>query len=105
MMKKNKILLVLLWAFGAALNGFSAFAVTEETVKAVPANDFLNSIGANSAIYRRGENLDKTIECCQYAGIRWIRMDEVNPEQIKESHHSFFSNPYSTPVSASSVAL
>ena len=82
-MKKNKILLVLLWAFGAALNGFSAFAVTEETVKAVPANDFLNSIGANSAIYRRGENLDKTIECCQYAGIRWIRMDEVNPEQIK----------------------
>ena len=63
----------------------NSFAATEETVIAVSANDFLNSIGANSAIYRRGENMDKTIECCQYAGIRWIRMDNVSePERIRE---------------------
>ena len=37
------------------------------------ANDFLNSIGANSSISRRGESLDKTIECVKYLGIRWFR--------------------------------
>lgn len=40
---------------------------------AVRATDFLNSIGANSAINRRGESLDKTVECVKYVGIRWIR--------------------------------
>jgi hypothetical protein len=40
---------------------------------AVPATDFLNSIGANSAIDQRGENLEKTIECTRYLGLRWFR--------------------------------
>jgi hypothetical protein len=39
----------------------------------VRASDFLNSIGANSAIATRGERLEKTIECAKYVGIRWFR--------------------------------
>jgi hypothetical protein len=42
-------------------------------VPAISTNDFLNSIGINSAISRRGESLDKTIEAIRYTGIRWIR--------------------------------
>ena len=42
-------------------------------VRAVPANDFLNSIGTISAISRRGENLEKTIDCTKYLGVRWLR--------------------------------
>lgn len=40
---------------------------------AVKAVDFLNSIGVNSAISKRGESLDKTIALMKYTGIRWIR--------------------------------
>lgn len=40
---------------------------------AVKAVDFLNSIGVNSAISKRGESLDETIELMKYTGIRWIR--------------------------------
>jgi hypothetical protein len=42
-------------------------------VPAVPASDFLDSIGANSAIAARGERLEKTIECAGYLGLRWFR--------------------------------
>nr|WP_198160778.1 hypothetical protein [Pedobacter panaciterrae] len=41
--------------------------------KAVKTIDFLNSIGVNSAISKRGESLDKTIALMKYTGIRWIR--------------------------------
>ena len=44
-----------------------------EGTSAVAANDFLSSIGVNSAIDERGENLEKTLECMQYLGARWIR--------------------------------
>jgi len=44
----------------------------EETVS-VRAWDFLNSIGVNSAINRRGESLARTAECARYLGIRWFR--------------------------------
>lgn len=44
-----------------------------EGVTAVAANDFLNSIGTQSAISVRGENLEKTIECSKFLGIRWLR--------------------------------
>jgi hypothetical protein len=44
-----------------------------EGVQALRADDFLNSIGVNSAIDRRGESLDKTIECAKYLGVRWFR--------------------------------
>jgi hypothetical protein len=40
---------------------------------ALPAVDFLNSIGVNSAVSTRGEALEKTMAACRYVGIRWIR--------------------------------
>jgi len=48
-------------------------AVPLKKVKAVSTSQFLNSIGVNSAISSRGENLEKTIEAIKYTGIRWIR--------------------------------
>ncbi|MBR5484790.1 MAG: glycosyl hydrolase [Alistipes sp.] len=44
--------------------------------QAQSAYDFLQSIGVNSAIYRRGESVERTIECVNYIGARWIRTDE-----------------------------
>jgi len=44
-----------------------------ETVNAIPANDFLNSIGVVSAINARGENADMTTACAKYLGFRFIR--------------------------------
>jgi hypothetical protein len=49
------------------------FSADEKSVTAISTNDFLNSIGVNSAISARGEKLDKTIEAIKYTGIRWIR--------------------------------
>ncbi len=46
---------------------------SDEVYTAVPANDFLASIGVNSSIDTRGESLEKTLECMQYLGARWIR--------------------------------
>ncbi len=40
---------------------------------AIPVVQFLDSIGANSAINQRGETLDKTTECAKYLGLRWFR--------------------------------
>lgn len=40
---------------------------------AVPANDFLNSIGVNSAIDDRFEHKEQTAESMRYIGARWIR--------------------------------
>ena len=45
----------------------------EQRYNAFPANDFLESIGVNSSIDDRGENLESTIDCMQYLGARWIR--------------------------------
>src|SRR4051812_5853640 len=58
-------------------------------VTAVPAGDFLDSIGVNSAIAVRGESFRKTIECTGYLGVRWFRAGvEVNipVEQFIELH-------------------
>ena len=52
------------------------FASAQEKHKAQSAYDFLQSIGVNSAIYRRGESVERTIECINYIGARWIRTDE-----------------------------
>ena len=60
-----------LWG-AASLAGFSATAALGSTT-AVPASDFLDSIGANSAIAARGETLEKTMECAGYLGLRWFR--------------------------------
>lgn len=47
-------------------------------VQAISVNDFLNSLGVNSAIDSRGETIDKTIECIKYLGVRWIRSGYEN---------------------------
>ncbi|HBO46060.1 MAG TPA: glycosyl hydrolase [Planctomycetaceae bacterium] len=41
---------------------------------AVVANEFLRSLGACSAISRRGEKLASTIEAVKYLGLRWLRV-------------------------------
>jgi hypothetical protein len=43
------------------------------TFTATPANKFLSSIGVNTAINTRGENVISTREIMQYIGARWIR--------------------------------
>jgi hypothetical protein len=45
----------------------------EATITAIPANDFLNSIGVVSTFPDRGQPLAKTVEMVKYAGFRWIR--------------------------------
>lgn len=50
--------------------------MAQERHQAQSAYDFLQSIGVNSAIYRRGESVERTIECVNYIGARWIRTDE-----------------------------
>ena len=40
---------------------------------AVPANDFLNSLGVCSAVSRRGEHLADTIRVTKFLGLRWFR--------------------------------
>jgi len=61
--------------FLAAAPGLPQAAAADAAVTAVPANDFLNSIGTISAIQGRGENLAKTIECAKYLGVRWFRIE------------------------------
>ncbi len=51
----------------------SLHAVETGGVTAVRATDFLDSIGTQSAISVRGENLKNTIVCAQYLGARWFR--------------------------------
>jgi len=41
---------------------------------AVPAKAFLGSIGACSAVSRRGEDLARTIEAVRYLGLGWLRV-------------------------------
>jgi hypothetical protein len=60
-------------ATALALFGLSVPAVGRTQTKAVRASDFLDSIGANSSISRRGESLDRTIDCARYLGLRWFR--------------------------------
>ncbi|MDR0507579.1 MAG: T9SS type A sorting domain-containing protein [Dysgonamonadaceae bacterium] len=57
----------------ALLCGNQLFADDLTTVQAVPANDFLNSIGVNTSINTRGESYIRTKECAEYLGFRWIR--------------------------------
>ncbi len=60
-----------------------------QEITAIPANDFLNSIGTLSAISVRGETLQKTIECTKYLGVRWLRAGiegNVSMAQYVELH-------------------
>ncbi len=53
--------------------GLRLVAAEGDSTQAVRTTDFLDSIGANSAISIRGERLEKTIECAKYLGLRWFR--------------------------------
>jgi hypothetical protein len=44
-----------------------------QATTAVPATDFLNSIGIDSTFPDRGQPLAKTVEMVKYGGFRWIR--------------------------------
>ena len=56
-----------------AVIGLASAAHADGPTTAVPAVNFLNSIGANSAINQRGEDLEHTIACTRYLGLRWFR--------------------------------
>ena len=56
-------------AITLAMLAENAFADTT----AVRVSEFLGSIGTQSAISVRGENLQKTTECASYLGVRWLR--------------------------------
>jgi hypothetical protein len=58
---------------GIAQQASSQSAGSIPAVTAKRSIDFLNSMGANSAISKRGETLAKTAEALQYTGLRWIR--------------------------------
>ncbi|MGC8666987.1 MAG: glycosyl hydrolase [Chthonomonadales bacterium] len=67
--------LVFLVCIAAVLAARPAPAGTKrpQPVVAVRAADFLDSIGANSAVSVRGERLDQTVKAVRYLGLRWIR--------------------------------
>ena len=44
-----------------------------QKVVAAPANDFLNSMGVNTSINVRGENIETTLKTVKYLGVRWLR--------------------------------
>jgi hypothetical protein len=74
---------------GAVLFFIAATMPTACGETAVPVTDFLNSIGANSAIAARGERLAKTAECVRFLGLRWFRAsteDRVPLSQLIELH-------------------
>jgi hypothetical protein len=58
---------------GLFMPGAGLWAARAAGTAAVRADDFLNSIGACSAVSRRGENLPNTIEAVKHLGLRWIR--------------------------------
>lgn len=58
---------------GASARPEASAAEAPRPVTAARASDFLNSIGANSAVSVRGENLADTIKAVRYLGLRWIR--------------------------------
>jgi hypothetical protein len=88
--------LVGLMLAGAAALPLTALAPTATVAapKTVPtvavrATDFLDSIGANSALDRRGEDIQHTMDCAAYVGIRWFRAGvEGDPDipQLIEMH-------------------
>ncbi|MCL1859421.1 MAG: hypothetical protein FWF92_09365 [Oscillospiraceae bacterium] len=59
------------------------------STKALKLSDFLLSIGANSAVHRRGESLENTVEFTKYAGISWFRLgyeSDIETEKLIELH-------------------
>jgi hypothetical protein len=59
--------------FATVVSGLASAAHAQGPTTALKAADFLNSIGVNSAINKRGETLAHTIDCTKYLGLRWFR--------------------------------
>ena len=63
--------------FVLSLTVVAVFAVEARTMlaqtTAVPAGNFLNSLGVSSAVSRRGETLTQTIQSAKFLGVRWVR--------------------------------
>lgn len=58
-------------------------------VAAIPAGNFLSSLGVCSAISRRGETLENTMNAVKYLGVRWIRAgyeSDIPVEDLIELH-------------------
>ena len=72
-----------LLAFSTIFTNIKMYA--QETVTAVPANDFLNSIGTNTSINERGESFTRTKACLEYTGIRWVRTGPPN-SNVRPAH-------------------
>lgn len=90
---KRMIIAGILFAFIISFKGIAASENTEtqkaKAQKAIPTNEFLNSLGVNSSISKRGESLANTIEYTKYLGIRWFRTgyeDNVSLEDLKRLH-------------------
>ena len=66
----TRCLPILLLAIMVALPGV---AQAQTPTTAARAGDFLQSIGANSAVSRRGETLQNTVNAAKYVGLGWIR--------------------------------
>jgi len=68
--------------------GLRQGAAADAAVTAVPANDFLNTIGTISAIATRGEDFQKTLECAKYLGVRWVRSGaaDASIQQFTDLH-------------------
>ena len=65
-------------------------AQAQSRTTAVNATDFLRSIGANSAVSRRGETLQKTISAAKYIGLGWIRAgyeSDIPVKDLVDLHH------------------
>ena len=70
MIMQTRVLQAVWWS--AAAIASASMAIASETA-AFRADDFLNSIGVNSAVSRRGETLAHTAEAAKYLGLRWVR--------------------------------
>jgi hypothetical protein len=73
-----------------AILGLPLTAHADGPTTALHATDFLNSIGVNSAINKRGETLEKTIDCAKYLGFRWIRTGfegDLGVQDVIALHH------------------
>lgn len=72
--------LTVLWLVLMAFDGAETRLLASEpevgprAQSAIPAHDFLQSIGACSAVSRRGENLGDTVRSAEYLGLRWMRV-------------------------------
>jgi len=86
----------LIYLFAAALFCTPQIHSQMQTVVATPANDFLNSIGVNSSINSRGEQVDSTLKTCLYIGARWIRSGppDSGADQWKQNTIACFQKLY-----------